>query len=387
MKIAVIVKSLQIGGMERAAINLAETFANEGHESHLIYFKNKKRDLHPNEKVNVHLFELEKSLKYTILGYILNLFAKLFNGLVRHSYFYFQGLLLTPIFKYKLKKLESEHGKFDLIIIRGQGTFEMIWPYNDKRLIIQQVNVLRKYKTPLNNFFRRVVFSNKQIVCNAPSVLKELTEDFQISGVAPKSLKMISSPINTSLVIKRSEEYIPDFEHKYIINVGRLEMVKNVSFLIEAYAYAKNHLNLQHKLVIVGGGSLFDELQLQVQSLDLSADVFFTGILKNPYPWIKKADLFAFTSKNEGLPNVLLESLACHTNIVSTRGRGGTLDIMSGELSQNLTEFNTEEFANKMVEVLNHQQTIDFSLHLEKYSPRSVVNEYLQYLKEEQHDI
>lgn len=379
MRIAVVVKSLQIGGMERAAINLAETFANEGHQSHLIYFKDKKRLLSPNEKVKVHLFNLEKILKMTIIGAILNLLGKLINGLVRHSYFYTQGLLLTPIFKYKLYKLEKKYGNFDLVIVRGQGTFEMIWAYNATNLLIQQVNVLRNYKTPLNHFFRRVLFSNKQIICNAPSVHKELLRDFLQSNVQVQSLEVIPSPINKLNIIKKSQEYKPDFNKPYIINIGRLEEVKNISFLIKAYHYARVHLDLTHYLIIVGSGNLLQSLKAQAESLNIAKYIHFTGIISNPYPWLKGADLFAFTSKNEGLPNVLLESLACSTPIVSTRGRGGTLDIMSGDLEKNLTAFDIEEFAKKMMLVLNSKQVVDYEKHLGIYSPSAVVEEYSKY--------
>lgn len=381
MKIAIVVKSLQIGGMERAAINLADTFANEGHDTHLIYFKGKKRALSPNKLVKVHLFKLEKILKFTIIGAILNFFAKAMNGIIRHSYFYFQGLLLTPIFKYKLKQLEKKSGDFDLIIIRGQGTFEMIWHYNSDKLIIQQVNVLRKYETPLNDFFRRVLFSNKQIVCNAPAVIRELQKDFESSLVVPTSLHVIPSPINKELILKRAHEYIPDISEKYIINIGRLEAVKNVSLLIDAFEYGVKHLDFNYHLVIIGGGNQLEELKLKTQKLNINHLVHFTGVLPNPYPWLKQAKLFAFTSKNEGLPNVLLESLACHTNIVSTKGRGGTLDIMSGDLKNNLTEFNVKEFAEKIFEVLSSKNEVDFNKHLQHYSPETVVNEYLKYIK------
>jgi len=379
MRIAVVVKSLQIGGMERAAINLADTFANEGYDTHLIYFKGKRRVLSPSELVKVHLFKLEYILKLTIIGAILNLFAKVMNGLVRHSYFYFQGLLLTPIFKYKLRKIEKEHGNFDLIIVRGQGTFEMIWAYNSDKLIIQQVNVLRKYNTPLNDFFRRVIFSKKNIVCNAPAVMKELKKDFATSKVLPNSLKVIPSPINQNMILDKADEYQVDLDAKYIINIGRLEAVKNISLLIESFAYAVKNLQLTYHLVIIGGGNELEMLQKKAQELEIAELIHFKGILPNPYPWLKKADLFAFTSKNEGLPNVLLESLACKTNIVSTRGRGGTLDIMSGDLTENLSSFDIKEFALKMLEVLNAKNEPNYKKHLQKYSPKSVADEYFKY--------
>jgi len=377
MRVAIVVKSLKIGGMERAAINLAETFANEGHQSHLIYFKQKGRKLSPNEHVNVHLFELEKLLKYTVIGLFLNIFSKILNGLIRHSYFYWQGLLLSPIFNYKIKQLEKEYGTFDLIIIRGQGTFEMIWPYNNKRLILQQVNILRNYDISLGDFFRRAIFSNKQVLCNAQSVYNELSSDFKKSNVKLQSLHVISSPINPQLIQKRSHEYEIDFKDRFIVNIGRLAPVKNIELLIDSYAFARENLGLQHKLVIVGDGNLRNALEKQGTNLGIEEHIHFTGALINPYPWLRKAELFAFTSKNEGLPNVLLEALACETKIISTKGRGGTLDIMSGELESKLTNFDKREVASMIMSELNTTETIDYKKHLRKYTPSSVVKEYI----------
>lgn len=39
MKVLIVVRTLKIGGMERVAVNLADAFAEQGHESHLMYFK------------------------------------------------------------------------------------------------------------------------------------------------------------------------------------------------------------------------------------------------------------------------------------------------------------------------------------------------------------
>ena len=58
MRVAVVVRSLKIGGMERVAVNLSEAFADAGHESHLIYFKDKNRVFTPKESVHFHHFDL-----------------------------------------------------------------------------------------------------------------------------------------------------------------------------------------------------------------------------------------------------------------------------------------------------------------------------------------
>ncbi|MBA3026800.1 MAG: glycosyltransferase [Sulfurimonas sp.] len=314
MRVAVIVKNLTMGGMQRAAVNLSETFANEGHEAHLIYFKSKNAVLKPNNTVNLHLFDLEKSLKKTVIGVFLNILAKFLNGLIRYSYFLWQGILLTPIFKYKLKKLEKQYGKFDLIIIRGQGTFEMLWPLHDERLVIQQVNILRHYKTILHNFYMQKLFDKKNVMCNAQSIYEEILTGFEKNNIVPKSLNVIPSPINSKLIQEKALEYSPQYTQKYLVNVGRFSNAKNISLLIEAFAYAKKHLHLEHNLVLIGNGELKNDYEKQIKELDIVDSVHFTGSLTNPYPWVKKADLFVFTSLFEGLPNVLLESLECKTN-------------------------------------------------------------------------
>lgn len=380
MRIAIIVKNLTVGGMQRAAINLSEAFADEGHESHLIYLKSKDQIFSPNKNVKLHLFEIEKILKSTISGKLLNLASKIMNAIIRHSYFIWQGYLLTPIFKKKLNKLEKEYGTFDLIIVRGQATFEMIHTLDEDRVIFQQVNILGAKNSifSIHKYFVNTLFNNKNIVCNAPTIYENINNNFTKYDISPKSLHMIPSPINMQKIKNKSLEYEPEYTNKFIINVGRFSNAKNISFLIDAFAYAKNQLNLKHNLVLVGNGSLQQEYKKQIKLLNIEKYIHFTGSLDNPYPWIKKADLFVFTSLYEGLPNVLLESLSCETNIVSTKGQGGTIDIMNGELEKNLTEFDIEEFAKKIISVLESESKIDYQKQMEPYNIPSVINKYLE---------
>ncbi|NPA66196.1 MAG: glycosyltransferase, partial [Epsilonproteobacteria bacterium] len=91
MRVAVVVRSLKIGGMERVAVNLAEAFADAGDESHLIYFKEKKRAFTPKKSVFFHHFDLDRTLNLTGIGFFLKLIAKLLNGIFRNSYFLYEG--------------------------------------------------------------------------------------------------------------------------------------------------------------------------------------------------------------------------------------------------------------------------------------------------------
>lgn len=50
MRIAVIVRSLKFGGMERDAYNQADAFVQAGHDVDLIYFSNKNKEINPRER-------------------------------------------------------------------------------------------------------------------------------------------------------------------------------------------------------------------------------------------------------------------------------------------------------------------------------------------------
>ena len=377
MRVAVVVRSLKIGGMERVAVNLSESFADNEHEAHLIYFKDKDRAFTPKQSVNLHLFDLEKILINSIIGIPFYIFAKFFNILFRRTYFFWQGVFLSPIFKYKIKKLEKQHGKFDLIIMRGHGTFESLWRLKDKRIVQMVESVFIPYVTTRDKFYLKCLYTDKNLAGVSLGVEEKLTKVVNDLKLSPKNITTINNPIDTNIINNKIKEYIPDIQKPYIVSVGRITPNKNLTLLIQAYIYARENLKLQHKLVIIGDGPEYIKIQQLAKNSDFNDDIKFLGLLSNPFPWVKNADLFALTSKAEGLPTVLLEALACHTKIVAAKGEGGIKDIMTAELKNHLTSFDKVDYANKIVEILNKKEKIDTNKFLNKYLPKTIVNKYI----------
>src|SRR5207245_6286319 len=54
------------------------------------------------------------------------------------------------------------------------------------------------------------------------------------------------------------------------------------------------------------------------RELHLESCVRFVGLRRNPYPFIKHADLLVLPSRNEAFPNVVLEAIALGTPVVAT---------------------------------------------------------------------
>jgi glycosyltransferase involved in cell wall biosynthesis len=103
--------------------------------------------------------------------------------------------------------------------------------------------------------------------------------------------------------------------------VGRLVPAKHHAMLIEAFASVAKLLP-DTDLRIVGDGPLEDELRRQIHALGLEARVTLEGGSSNIAEFLRDLDVFVLSSKSEGLPMVILEAMAAGLPIVSTRVGG-----------------------------------------------------------------
>jgi glycosyltransferase involved in cell wall biosynthesis len=105
---------------------------------------------------------------------------------------------------------------------------------------------------------------------------------------------------------------------------GRLHEQKGFDRLIAALprmAHGNWTLN------IMGTGGQSEVLQNLINARGLQDKVTLDGLIKNPWPRIASADCFLLPSRWEGLPNVVLESLACGTPVIGMSEAGGIAEI------------------------------------------------------------
>lgn len=378
MRIAVVVRSLNMGGMQRSAVSLAESFAHEGHESHLIYFKEKNRVFTPDASVNLHHFNLQKLSALSVIGLFFELFSRLLNIFIRNSYFLWSAPFLSFLFRYRLALLEKQYGKFDLIVIRGQGTFETLWPIKDPRYFQITESMFIPSDTPLKRFYFKFLYHQKNIICVSHAIQEKLRTIYQQTETYPNRLNVVANPLKVEDIRKKAEAFTPEINGSYILSVGRITPNKNISLLIDAYNLLRSQEKITQKLVIIGTGHDLDNVRLKAEESPYKESIFLIGQISNPYPWMRHADLFVLSSKLEGLGMVLLEALACGTKVISTKSQSGIMDIMQGDLIRYLCEQNPQSMAERIDTALHEKIALDFESLVSPFSPQTIVHDFEQ---------
>ncbi len=378
MRTLVIVHSLKMGGMERAAVNLADAFAAAGHDSHLLACRKRPRMLAPEHPgVTVHYHDQQRALLASIIGIPVFLLSRLLLGVILpRSHFIWVGWLSGWLLRRRIRRLEREFGAFDRIIFRGLGTYKYFWSQRDARCVYVLENVIH-HDRPLwqKKLEWRLVFAGRHLVCVSSGVRASAEAAFALGGITPASLRVITNPCPVEQI--RALAAIPDPDlpqQPYIINVARLVPQKGHALLLEAYALCRP----EHLLVIVGDGELRPTLAAKAESLGIRDRVRFVGQRNNPYCWMAGADLFVLASEYEGLGLVLTEALACGTQIISVDCPGGIRDVFRGERERFLCPRTAPELAALMQASLAHPPREIEAEWLAPFDPETIVRQFLE---------
>ena len=377
MRILFVVRRLNMGGIQTATLLLAKILANAGHEVH-IFVQKGKPTLEVPKEIIVHAHDIDKELRKNIRGFFKNIYTSLIiSRLIPGSKFIWQAKDYVRLFKKHLEAIENQYGKFDLIISRGEGSFEKLAAFDDKRFFIQvEGNPDANERRFFAPFIYRALYTNKKIIAvskGIAQVLEDSLKRHQVKTDGP--IRIIYNFLNQNEIIEKSnEKVIEDLNSKYIVHVGRLHRDKNQELVLSSFAKL-NKLDPNIRLIMVGGGEEREKLEKLAKDLQIDKLVQFVGLKHNPYPYIKHAKAFLLTSKMEGLGMVVLDSLMLGVTPVACNGKGGIRDIMVGELANNLVDFDEEKIAQKLLEVINNPTKITSDM-FEKFTPEAALKSY-----------
>ena len=248
--------------------------------------------------------------------------------------------------------------------------------------------IVRSNSAPIGwskNILKRIIFKYflnqaNQVMVNSNEFKIDLKKKFNITS------KCIYNPLNSKEIInkskKKSHKYFKKKSDIKILNIGRFTEQKDQITLLKSLKLINEQVNFE--AIIVGRGEFKESLTENIRKFKLSKKVKLVNFLSNPFPIIKESNLFILSSKFEGLPNVLLESLVLKKFIISSNCRTGPNEILSNGKGGLLFEVGDEKgLAKKILFFIKNKKICNQKLNyarqrLYRFDYNKNLSEYLK---------
>lgn len=351
-KIIFYINQISDGGAERVITNLASQFADDGYESILISSFRTENEYPLSPKVKRLSLEDEQIMQSFIKRNFTRI-KKLRQIIQREKPDLLVSFLMEPIIRaliasmgLNIKNIISV--RYNPFVLRGGS-----W-------------LLHKLIFP---FASGCVFQT------------EYAKSFFSQKLQKKSAVILNQVNSSFFDVKR------DPVNGEIITCGRLNIAKNQKLLISA-------VNKLHKkypeiiLKIYGIGELKDELEEQIKNLNAESFIKLMGFSGNIQDALSRAEIFAFTSDYEGMPNALMEAMAAGLPCVSTDCPcGGPKALIENNKSGILIPLGDEDELIKQLEflVLNKDKAREIGANARQraldFAPEKIYQHWKEYFE------
>lgn len=144
---------------------------------------------------------------------------------------------------------------------------------------------------------------------------------------------------------------------RYLVSMGRDDDMKGFWHMIKAF-YLIHEKIPESRLILMGAGS-FDKYKKLAEELGITGAIYFAGMQKEPYKYLKKGEIYLLTSLNEGFPNALVEGMSLSLAPVSANCKTGPAEILveNGD-ADSLNKIFEEKKLNKETGVINGEYGI-----------------------------
>lgn len=167
------------------------------------------------------------------------------------------------------------------------------------------------------------------VIAVSDGVRDDLLDTVGLKGV---TVQRIYSGSVAAATLERAREpvehpWLTDKTCPVILSAGRLVPQKDYPTLLRAFARLRERR--EARLIIVGKGREEAALRRLAKELGVEDDFDLPGFASNPYAWMARSDVFALSSRWEGLVNVVMEALGLGVPVVSTDCPSGPREILA----------------------------------------------------------
>ena len=163
-----------------------------------------------------------------------------------------------------------------------------------------------------------------RVICCSETICSEMRTKYHCDKAVT-----LSNPFDMRRIralAEREEPVLPWTGGRILVSVGREDPVKGFWHLLKSFSLVHERL-ADTKLLIVGEGE-FRAYKELAAGLGIADAVCFTGLKKNPYPYLKKSSLYVLTSHYEGFPNAIVEAMAMGLPVIATDCMTGPREIL-----------------------------------------------------------
>ena len=302
MRLTLVIASLGRGGAERTASVLASAWAERGFNVTIVTLEGDLTafPLHP-AVVQRHLNLRNGKAKH------------IFHGLVRN-------LRMVRALRNALRDLEP-HVIISFMDISNILALLAASGLDTRVMVTEHVHPAYHYIGWHWRMLRRFLYHRADaLVCVSRPILDWFQTNLRITGyVIPNPIALAPWPEHLGQT--------RDQGRHLIVGMGRLIEQKGFDLLLASFAQvAARHSDWSLK--VIGEGPLRGQLEALSQQLSLTGQVEFTGALADPFPTLRAADLFVFSSRFEGFGNALCEAMACGVAAISFDCPSGPSEII-----------------------------------------------------------
>lgn len=361
-KIAIVTKSMNVGGTEKALISMLKKIPYKKYEITIFVMEYSGELIQEIPSwINVKIIP---QMNYTSKEFILNNLS-CFNimSLVKNIYYLIRLRYSSyhQQFYYLSKVLPKIKESYDIgIAYFAPGEFPNWYVVNNinaKKKVTWIHSDVSNFKGISNKHCKKIYSKYDKIFC----VSNEVAEIFKsYFPECKQKIDVFYNIIKKSDIQKKAfelESFNDKFEGIKILTVGRLSNEKGQQIIPDIVLKLKND-SINFRWYCIGDGILKQYINKKIKEYNIEDNLKMLGLNTNPYPFIRDCDIYVQPSKYEGYCTTVEEARCFEKPIIMTKCSGAYEQVINNETGF-ITNFNENEIYEKIKLLLQNDDILN----------------------------